>query len=199
VKPGDAQSTKVMVLALAVFITTAATAAADIYKYVDENGVMHFTNAPNNDKYQLFVNANSPATSSLFMSSRYDHYIALASRTHGLSFPLLKAIIKVESNFNPKAVSHKGAQGLMQLMPGTAKLLNVYDPFDPWENIMGGARYFRKMLNRFDGKVAHALAGYNAGPGRVDRHDGIPPIRETQNYVRKVLDHYKHLKKEAGE
>ncbi len=173
-------------------------AGADIYKYVDENGVMHFTNAPNDDKYQLFVSANAPV-SSLFMSSKYDHYIALAARTHRVSFPLLKAVIKVESNFNPKAVSKKGAQGLMQLMPGTARLLNVYDPFDPWENIMGGAQYLRDMLNRFDGKLSYALAGYNAGPGRVTQYNGIPPYRETQNYVKKVMTHYQRLRKEAGE
>jgi soluble lytic murein transglycosylase-like protein len=189
-----------MALAVAaVWLLGIAPAMADIYKYVDENGVMHFTNAPTNDRYQVFVSAATPPPSSLFMSSRYDHYISLASRMHGISFPLLKAIIKVESNFNPKAVSHKGAQGLMQLMPGTAKLMNVYDPFDPWENIMGGTRYFREMLNRFDGKVSYALAGYNAGPGRVVRHNGIPPIRETQDYVRKVMAHYRHLKQESGD
>ncbi|MFP4388919.1 MAG: transglycosylase SLT domain-containing protein [Desulfococcaceae bacterium] len=182
----------------AFFLLWAVPAAADIYKYVDENGVMHFTNAPIDEKYQLFVSATSPVTS-FFMSSKYDHYIALASRTYGLSFPLLKAMIKVESNFNPKAVSQKGAQGLMQLMPGTAKLMDVYDPFDPWENIMGGARYLREMLNRFDGRVPYALAGYNAGPGRVDQYKGIPPFRETQNYVKKVLAHYRHLKTENGE
>ena len=198
VKTARLQRIKRVGVLSALLLLAAVSASADIYKYVDENGVMHFTNAPNDDKYRLFVSANAPVTS-FFMSSKYDHYIALASRTYGLSFPLLKAVIKVESNFNPKAVSKKGAQGLMQLMPGTAKLLKVYDPFDPWENIMGGARYLREMLNRFDGKMSHALAGYNAGPGRVTQYKGIPPFRETQNYVRKVMAHYQRLRKETSE
>lgn len=193
---GRAMKTALAVLGL--WLAGVVPAMADIYKYVDENGVMHFTNAPTNEKYRLFVSANSPVTS-FFMSSKYDHYISLASSMYGLSFPLLKAIIKVESNFNPNAVSGKGAQGLMQLMPGTAKLLDVYDPFDPWENIMGGAKYFSQMMNRFGGQVKFALAGYNAGPERVVQYNGIPPFRETQNYVRKVLTHYQRLKHESGQ
>lgn len=169
------------------------TVYADIFKYVDENGVMHFTNAPTSSRYKVFIQDKS--FGSFFTTNKYDHYISLAAEAHGVAFPLLKAIIKAESNFNPRAVSRKGAQGLMQLMPDTAKSLNVYDPFDPWENIMGGTKYFKMLLNRFDGKLQLALAGYNAGPNRVEQHKGIPPFQETQNYVKKVLEYYYRLKK----
>ena len=169
------------------------TVYADIFKYVDENGVMHFTNAPTSSRYHVFIKDKS--FGSFFTTNKYDHYIALASEVHGVAFPLLKAIIKAESNFNPRAVSKKGAQGLMQLMPDTAKSLNVYHPFDPWENIMGGTKYFKMLLTRFNGKLKLALAGYNAGPNKVEQHNGIPPYKETENYVKKVLRYYYRLRK----
>ena len=104
-----------------------------------------------------------------------DYYISIASQSYGIPFCLVKSIIKAESNFDCRAISTKGAQGLMQLMPDTAKLMNVGDPFDPYENIMGGTRYFRMLLNQFNGKVKHALAGYNAGPGML-KFTMYPPI-----------------------
>lgn len=176
-----------------LLLASVLTVSADIYKYVDENGIMHFTNVPTSSRYQLFMKGKG-GRGGFYSTNKYDHYISLASETHGVSFPLVKAVIKVESNFNPRAVSRKGAQGLMQLMPGTAKLLKVYDPFDPWENIMGGTKYLKFLLKKFNGKLSLALAGYNAGPGRVEKYNGIPPIRETQNYVKKVMKYYYHLK-----
>ncbi|OQY58943.1 MAG: hypothetical protein B6245_09285 [Desulfobacteraceae bacterium 4572_88] len=165
----------------------------EIYVYVDENGIRHFTNIPTSSRYRLFLKGRSYGTySSSYSTTQFDDLITEASELYDVSFPLVKAIIKVESNFNPRAVSKMGAQGLMQLMPGTARLLKVSDPFDPWENIRGGTRYFKMMMNRFDGKLSLALASYNAGPERVERHKGIPPIRETQNYVKLVMKHY-HL------
>lgn len=114
-----------------------------------------------------------------------------AARRHGLDPGLVVAVAGVESGFRPTAVSPKGAQGVMQLMPGTARDLGVTDPLNPAANVDGGTRYLRDLLARFDGDLSKALAAYNAGPGAVARHKGVPPYRETQDYVKKVLGRYR--------
>ena len=117
----------------------------------------------------------------------YDDLIIEAARLHGLDPRLIRSIVEVESAFNPKAVSPAGAKGLMQLRPILARELGVRNPFDPRQNIMGGARYLRQLLNMHDGNIRLALASYNAGPGNVMRYAGVPPFRETQKYVERIL------------
>lgn len=123
----------------------------------------------------------------------FSEFINRAAVTYGLSENLITSVIKQESDFNNAAVSGAGAMGLMQLMPGTAKFLGVQDSFDPEQNIMGGAKYLRQMLDQF-GNIELALAAYNAGPGNVKKYGGIPPFKETQNYVSKVLNYYNTFK-----
>ena len=179
-----------------LFLFLAPIASADIYRYIDENGVMHFTNTPtaSSGDFKLFLREGSKERRSWYYSKRYDDLITKASKRHGVSFPLLKAIIRAESDFNPKAVSKKGAMGLMQIMPQNFKLLGLKDPFNPSQNINAGARYFRQLYDRFNGKLALSLAAYNAGPTAVDRYKTIPPYEETEEYVRRVLKFYYNYK-----
>ncbi len=127
-------------------------------------------------------------------SGSFAEIINRTAEKYGLDPELVSSVIKAESNFNPDAVSSCGAQGLMQLMPGTAASLGVTDSFDPVQNIEGGTKYLSKMLNRYGGDVELALAAYNAGPGAVDKYDGIPPYQETQAYVQRVIGYYNDQK-----
>jgi soluble lytic murein transglycosylase len=161
--------------------------------YIDENGVMHFTNAPTSSQYdyKVYVKERTSVSEKFYATSKYDHFISDASREFGVDSRLLKAMIKAESDFDPRAISKKGAMGLMQIMPENFEMLDLKNPFDPWENIKAGARYFKKLHERFNGKLALSLAAYNAGPTAVDRYKNIPPFQETEEYVRRVLRYYR--------
>ena len=168
---------------------------ADIYVYVDSQGVLHFTNVPTSSNYKLFIREKPDRTFNSDVTGRYDQIITEAAERHGVSFSLLKAMIKIESDFNPRAISKAGAMGLMQIMPENIKTLKIKDPFDPRENIMGGTRYLKQMIDRFNGKLPLALAAYNAGPNIVERYQRIPPIAETVAYVEAVMKYYSIFKK----
>lgn len=142
----------------------------------------------------FFFTGNTPAYRHPVVPGDISAHINKAAMLHGVDPMLIRAVIKAESNFNPYAISPRGAQGLMQLMPGTARDLNVYNPFDVRQNIYGGTRYLRKMLDNFNGDVALSLAAYNAGPNRVAPAGVIPNIPETQAYVAKVLQHYRNYR-----
>lgn len=167
------------------------TVTADIYVYIDPDGIPHYTTSPYTDDYQLFLKEEAGSSSN---REKYNSIIQEAARKNGLPTALIKAVIHAESNFKSDAVSPKGAIGLMQLMPHTITALNVSDPLDPQENIMGGTRYLRSLILRFDGFLHLALAAYNAGPKAVDKYNGIPPYRETEVYVRKIETLFRHYK-----
>ncbi len=171
---------------------------AAIYSYVDGNGTYHFTNMiPVGKKFRVII---SDRITSIVVknidNTSYDKIIKQYANAHGVDPLLVKAVMKTESNFNPRAVSHKGAQGLMQLMPDTARFVNVTNPFDPEENIRGGTRYLKYLDEIFAGNVELILAAYNAGPGRVMEYNmNVPPYEETRTYIQRVKAYYNKLRK----
>ena len=185
----------------AAVLTLALARAADaqIFVYKDEYGRTYFSDTPVHEGYARYQPKNDYALRAASHSPRastrralaYDPAIVRACRQHGVSPALVKAVIAAESGFDPYAVSRKGAQGLMQLMPRTARELGVDDALDPWQNIDGGTRYLGQMIERFPGKLSLAVAAYNAGPEAVSKHGGVPPYDETRTYVQRVLRLYK--------
>jgi len=174
-------------------------ADADIYRYVDENGVMHLTNLPTNSNFKLWIKERRVIIRGGIDMTKYGSLIQKASEKYKVDYSLIKAVIKAESNFNYKAVSPKGAQGLMQLMPKTASTLQVQDSFEPESNIEGGVRYLRYLMNVYNGHLPLALAAYNAGEKAVAKYGGIPPYAETKGYVKRVMALYKQYSEEPKE
>jgi soluble lytic murein transglycosylase-like protein len=198
IKHGGSLSLRTVIAVLAFLtITTTEAVHADIYKYVDNEGVLHLTNVPSipNAKYVLILREKRILFQSNIDVNKFDHIISNAAKKYKIDPILIKAIIKAESNFNHEAVSPVGAQGLMQLMPATAYALQVQDVFHPENNIEAGARYLRYLLNTYRGNLKLTLAAYNAGESSVAKYNNnVPPYRETQNYIRRVLSYYKSFK-----
>jgi len=214
---------RMTVFFLGVFLMIwARSASADIYQYIDEAGIVHFSDHPKESGYRKIVSEEKPIISRLQQAEResaplmaaakppfvkmaawqrpkgagrpastsFDRLIEQEAGNLGIEPALVKAVVHAESSFNPKAVSSAGAMGLMQLMPTTAADLGLKDPFNPKENVRGGIRYLRTLLEIFNNDVPLALAAYNAGLTRVMQYGGIPPFRETQRYVGKVIQFY---------
>jgi len=196
---------------LAMPMLAPSHAQADIYTFTDEDGVVHFTNTPPSRQRGVRVvmrtrearagDAPRAGGGARDTSSdryrRYDAYIREAAALYRLPEAFVRAVIRVESDYNIGALSRVGAQGLMQLMPGTAARMGVRDAFDARQNILGGTRYLRVLANGFRGDLILTIAAYNAGEGAVARHRGVPPYAETQRYVQRVLGwYYRYLQEE---
>jgi soluble lytic murein transglycosylase-like protein len=187
-----------VVLYASIFVTN-GTASADIYRYEDEEGIVHFTDAPTDKRFKVFMRdlkkdkelRTKLKYASTVNPAEFEHLIKTCSEKYGVNPSLVKAVIHAESGYNPNAVSSKGASGLMQLMPSTAKSLKVADRFNPKDNVEGGVKYLRFLLDTFRGDVSLAVAAYNAGLNKVAKYGGIPPYNETRTYVNRVLSYMK--------
>ena len=178
-----------------LLMLTAISVRADIYRYEDDEGIVHFTDAPTDRRFRIFMRdlkKDKQLRTKLQLAgsvnpAEYDQIISSCATKYGVNPSLIKAVIHAESGYNPNAVSSKGASGLMQLMPGTARTLKVNNSFDPKDNVEGGVKYLRFLLDTFRGDVSLAVAAYNAGLNKVARYGGIPPYNETRTYVNRVL------------
>jgi len=178
-------------LAAATTFVALRPAFADVFVYKDGNGVLTFTNVPNHSGYKRVLReGNGPSAVGAGRTTAYEDVIRSISGRYSMDVDLVRAVIRAESDFNSTARSHKGAMGLMQLMPDTARLHNVADAFNPMDNVEGGVRHLKMLLERYQGNLELSLAAYNAGSGAVEKHGGIPPFAETREYVRRVLRFY---------
>ena len=184
-------------MACGVFLSAIVPARGDIYRFEDGDGIIHFTDAPTDKRFKIFMRdlkkdrqlRTRLQISKAVNPAEYEHIIKTCSDKYGVSTSLIKAVIQAESGYNPNAVSVKGASGLMQLMPGTAKSLKVGNSFNAKDNVEGGVKYLRFLLDTFRGDVSLALAAYNAGLNKVAKFGGIPPYGETRTYVKRVLSY----------
>lgn len=190
-----------IIIYLVILFSIPAIEGADLYSFMDGEGGVYYTNIPGKGLLKVSLPIKKTTSKPLFTPSMdkepYEPIIESAGQRFAVDPDLVRAVIKAESNFNPRAVSPKGALGLMQLMPFTAREMSVSNPFDPEENIHGGVRYLSELLQLLNRNLPLALAAYNAGPERVIGRNEIPPIKETRNYVEKVMEYYKGFKKRS--
>jgi len=189
----------IMTLSLLILISSVwiSDSSADIYRFEDDDGIVHFTDTPTDKRFKIFLRdlkkdkelRTKLKYSGTATPGEFEQIIKTCSDKYGVSIHLVKAVIHAESGYNPNAVSSKGASGLMQLMPGTARSLKVADRFNPNDNVEGGVKYLRFLLDTFRGDVSLALAAYNSGLGKVAKYGGIPPYNETRTYVNRVLSY----------
>jgi soluble lytic murein transglycosylase-like protein len=215
---GDRMRTAGLVTVFSFLLLWPPGGSADVFRCEGQDGSLSFTNVKESGKkcVRIIAEGAKPRTARAATRTasrpdsapsaspsreddprrrrRYDAHIAEAARLYQLPGEYIRAVVRVESDFVPTAVSRVGALGLMQLMPQTARSMGVTDPFDPRQNILGGSRYLRVLANRFEGDLVLTTAAYNAGGGAVRRYGGIPPFAETQRYVRRVLDHYQRYR-----
>ncbi len=190
-----------MIVSAFLLVLHASYAYSDVYRYVDENGVVCYTDAPMGKKTVKVMKVQKTSTSKpekadnssvyAVRSQDYSGFVEQAAAKYEIEPDLIHAVIKTESNGNQRAVSRKGAMGLMQLMPSTANDMNVVNPFNPEENIEGGTKYLKQLLEKFNGDLTLALAAYNAGPKTVEKYGNVPPISETKQYVKKIISLFK--------
>jgi soluble lytic murein transglycosylase-like protein len=195
---------KTRALAMCVgLVALPLTASADIYQYVDADGVVHFTTTKGSSNAKLYMKsiergqgrpAFAPQDRDPARYTRYDEHIRQAAALYQIPEQLVRAVIKVESDYDPRAISSAGARGLMQLMPETAERLGVRDIHDPRENIFGGVRYLRVLANMFNGDLDLTVAAYNAGENAVIKHGGVPPFDQTRDYVVRVNRFYRRYR-----
>lgn len=215
----------VVLMPVVAMLAVAPPARADIYRCTDRSGTTHYTTSrtkgmrcevavrgrkkPSKKARPSRARASRPSHGSPRGSTpaparrsdrvrQFDRYVVEAARLYRLPAAFIRAVVRVESDFNPQVVSHAGAMGLMQLMPRTAAAMGVRNPFDPRQNIFGGSRYLRILANKFNGDLVLTVAAYNAGEGAVVRYRGVPPYAETRRYVRRVLKHYYAYRQHGG-
>ena len=204
-KDGLSKHRKLVAAAGLLGVALSFSALAQIYKYTDENGIVHYTNVKPSSQagirtFNFPCYASDTTCSQVncekvpLNTSAFSDEISQASRFFAVDPSLIRAIIHAESAYQPDARSPKGAQGLMQLMPATQEELMVSDPYDPEMNILGGTEYLAKMLESFDGDVELAAAAYNAGPGAIQTHNGVPPFNETREYVKRIKILYRRYR-----
>ncbi len=181
------RSSILIICSVILFLVVTSPVSADIYMKRLSDGTRVFSNCPQGEQWDVYYREKPRRRHTVHRKAHYEQLISDIAASHGMDPEVIKSIVQVESGYNPRALSSKGAMGLMQLMPDTASAMGVSNPWDPAENITAGTRYFSRLLRKYQGDMMKALAAYNAGPTVVDTYGGIPPYQETKEYVKSVL------------